>query len=91
LNSAVRQIGVWRAVPQLPVIANQRARWCGNPPDEWDQVTITTKKREFFCNCGYLSQHCTSNRGIATPVCALARNDRKNVQTTICQLADESR
>ena len=28
-----------------PVIANQRARWCGNPPVEWDRVTITTKNR----------------------------------------------
>ena len=35
------------ALPRLPVIANQRARWCGNPPDEWNQVTITSKKREF--------------------------------------------
>ena len=25
------------------VIANQSADWCGNPPDEWNKVTITTK------------------------------------------------
>ena len=31
--------------PRLPVIANQSADWCGNPPDEWNQVTITTKNR----------------------------------------------
>ena len=31
---------------KLPVIANQSADWCGNPPDERNQVTITTK------NCG---------------------------------------
>ena len=48
------------------VIANQSADWCGNPPDEWNEVTITTKKREFYRTCGFLSQHCTSNRGIAT-------------------------
>ena len=61
------------------VIANQCAHWCGNPPVERNQVTITTKKREFYRAFGYLSQHCTSNRGIATPVCALARNDSKIV------------
>ncbi len=27
------------------VIANQSADWCGNPPVEWYQVTITTKNR----------------------------------------------
>ena len=29
------------------VIASQRARWCGNPPDEWNQVTISTKNAIF--------------------------------------------
>ena len=31
--------------PKLPVIANQSADWCGNPPVERNQVTITTKNR----------------------------------------------
>ena len=30
---------------KFPVIANQCARWCGNPPVEWNQVAITTKNR----------------------------------------------
>ena len=38
----------------------------GNPPDEWNQGTITTKKRGSshysWCN----SEHFPSNRGIAT-------------------------
>ena len=29
--------------PKLSVIANQSADWCGNPPVERNQVTITTK------------------------------------------------
>ena len=47
----------------------------GNPPVEWNQVTITTKNHGelhlFWC----FSVHFPTNRGIATPVCALARND----------------
>ena len=33
------------------VIASQRARWRGNPPDEWNQVTITTRNRKVFPFC----------------------------------------
>ena len=36
---------------KLPVIANQRARWCGNPPAPWNQVTITTKNRKVSLLC----------------------------------------
>ena len=61
---------------KLPVIANQSADWCGNPPVEWSQVTITTKNRGNSQFYWYFSVHFPSNRGIATPVCALARNDR---------------
>ena len=60
------------------VIANQCAHWCGNPPDKWNQVTITTKIAVFSRPVGKLSIHFPSNRGIATPACALARNDSKN-------------
>ena len=38
--------------PRLAVIANQCAHWCGNPPVEWNQVTITTKNRKVFPLCG---------------------------------------
>ena len=60
------------------VIANQRARWCGNPPVERDQVTITTKNRNDSNAPGHFSVHFPSIWGIATPVCELARNDSIN-------------
>ena len=47
------------------VIANQSADWCGNPPVERNQVTITTKNAKapiFRC----FSVHFPSNWGIAT-------------------------
>ena len=68
-----------RMRPKLPVIANQSSDWCGNPPVERNQVTITTKNRGDSHSFGNYSVHFPSNRGIATPVCALARNDSKNV------------
>ena len=38
--------------PKLSVIANQSADWCGNPPVEWNQVSIKSRKillfRELF-------------------------------------------
>ena len=45
LKSAKRQIGVCRCASKFPVIANQSADWCGNPPVERNQVTITTINR----------------------------------------------
>ena len=60
---------------EFPVIASQFANWRGNPPDEWNQVTISTKKTVFPRPVGQLSIHFSSNRGIATPACALVRND----------------
>ena len=62
---------------KFPVIANQSADWCGNPPAPWNQVTITVKNCDDFHSFRYHSEHFPSNRGIATPVCALARNDSK--------------
>ena len=62
---------------KLPVIANQSADWCGNPPVERNQVTITAKNRSNSHSSGFCSVHFPSIRGIATPVCALARNDSK--------------
>ena len=55
------------------VIANQAAAWCGNPPTCQD------------CSLGRLPVFVrfSPNRGIATPVCALARNDSFIFQTTI--------
>ena len=38
---------------KLPVIANQCAHWCGNPPVERSQVTITTKNRGDFHSFRY--------------------------------------
>ena len=56
------------------VIASQCAHWRGNPPVRRNRVTITTKTatppsfRLFIYTL-------PSNRGIATPACALVRND----------------
>ena len=38
----------------------------GNPPVEWNQVTITTKNRGDSHSSGWFSVHFSSNRGIAT-------------------------
>ena len=54
------------ARPKLSVIANQSADWCGNPPVERNQVTITTKNRSDAHSFGIFSVCFLSNRGIAT-------------------------
>ena len=62
-------------------------KWRGNPPVERNQVTITTKNRKVSRSVGQLSIHFPSNWGIATPVCALARNDSKystNTNLSVC-------
>ena len=57
------------------VIANQRARWCGNPPDRGKMY------RQLPCGAGNLAifgdnrNPIPLNGGIATPVCGLVRND----------------
>ena len=38
--------------PKLSVIANQSADWCGNPPVERNQVTISAKNRKVLPLCG---------------------------------------
>ena len=48
------------------VIANQCAHWCGNPPVERNQVTITTKNRGELLHFWCFSVHFPTNRGIAT-------------------------
>ena len=63
LQSAGRQIVVCK---DIAVIASQCAHWRGNPPDEWNQVAITTKNRNVSLAEGQLSIHFPSNRGIAT-------------------------
>ena len=62
---------------KFPVIASQCAHWRGNPPVERNQVTITTKNSNNSRFFGFFSVHFPSIRGIATPACALVRNDRK--------------
>ena len=52
--------------PRLPVIANQSADWCGNPPAPWNRVTITTKNRGNSRLFLYCSVHSPSIGGIAT-------------------------
>ena len=62
--------------PKLSVIANQSADWCGNPPVSGEMYRKASKNGNstIFGGNRYLVPF---NRGIATPVCALARNDSK--------------
>ena len=54
------------AVIKIRVIANQRARWCGN---------LAGKAVGFIQDFGEFDTACTE---IATPVCGLVRNDSGN-------------
>ena len=75
---------------KFPVIANQSADWCGNPPVKRNQVTITTKNRSNFHFLGTFRYISPLSKGIATPVCALARNDSIFFkQQFICSLRGE--
>ena len=59
------------------VIANQCAHWCGNPPgreEMYRQLPYKSRKFRIIGGNRYLVPF---NGGIATPVCGLARNDRK--------------
>ena len=61
--------------PKLPVIANQRAGFSGNPPVRekmYRQLPYRSGNATIFGGNRYLVPF---NRGIATPVCELARND----------------
>ena len=61
--------------PRLSVIANQSADWCGNPPvreEMYRQLPYRVGNVAIFGGNRYLVPF---NGGIATPVCALARND----------------
>ena len=61
--------------PKLPVIANQRAGFSGNPPVRekvYRQLPYRSGNAAIFGGNRYLVPF---NRGIATPVCELARND----------------
>ena len=67
-----------RTSPQTGVAIPQLEGKCiDNCPTEWGNVAIFGGNR-------YLIPFI---RGIATPVCALARNDSKNTQTPICRFA----
>ena len=60
----------------------------GNPPVEWNQVTITAKKRGESRSSGSYSVHFHSNRGIATTSLrtglAMTGNLETKRQTPIC-------
>ena len=62
--------------PRFAVIANQCAHWCGNPPVERNQVTITTRNRNVSQLCRAIVNTFTSIRGIATPLRPQARPER---------------
>ena len=56
---------------KLPVIANQSAEWCGNPPGEWNQVTIITKNRTIPILLGTFRYISPLTGGLPRPVCGL--------------------
>ena len=62
------------------VIPNQSSDWCGNPRRTADCIPIFMSFRTSSLSwCGNLPRHCDRillTMEIATPVCALARNDR---------------
>ncbi len=70
-----------------PVIANQSADWCGNPPvrkEMYRKVPWNVSLTAIFGGNRYLVRF---NRGIATPVCALVRNDSiysANTNLSLC-------
>ena len=59
------------------VIANQSADWCGNPPVRGEMYRIAPHKMGVSTIFGGNRYVVPWGRGIATPVCALARNDSK--------------
>ena len=61
---------------RLSVIANQCAHWCGNPPVRGKMYRIAPERVEIAAILGGNRYLVPFNRGIATPVCALVRNDR---------------
>ena len=78
-DSAKQQIGNLQREARASnniVIPNQRARWCGNlhripgSPSSYSLFYPTVSRNSSTRNC-------TPIREIATPVCALARNDRE--------------
>ena len=62
--------------PRFAVIANQCAHWCGNPPDREETYRKAPGKMGFAAIFGGNRYLVPLNGGIATPVCALVRNDR---------------
>ena len=74
-KSAERQIVVYHCASKFPVIANQSADWCGNPPVRGEMCRKAPAKMGIVTVLGGNRDLIPFNRGIATPVCALARND----------------
>ena len=56
---------------KFPVIANQSADWCGNPPVEWNQVAITTTIRTDSSFSGAFRYISSLTGGLPRPVCGL--------------------
>ena len=90
LNSAVRQIGVCRADSRFPVIARPvRTLVVAIPLLREEMYRIVPERVEVATVFGGNRYLVPFNRGIATPVCALVRNDSKNVQTKIYLFAEK--
>ena len=61
-KKTAQSVPSFETVKKLPVIANQSADWCGDPPKFRETCVLSVENVAF-------------NWGIPTPVCALARND----------------
>ena len=84
----VRQIGVYRI---NAVIASQCAHWRGNPPVRGKIYRKAPGKVGVTAIFGGNRYLVPFNRGIATPVCGLVRNDRKlGTSPTNTNLQDRS-
>ena len=83
LNQQLDKLVFERMRFRFPVIANQRARWCGNPPVRgkmYRYLPTRVGSAAFLVGNRYLVPF---NRGIATEAVALARNDSISLQTPI--------
>ena len=75
VNTGVWKIVVYTTRFKFPVIANQSADWCGNPPVRGKMYRLLPYRVENTVIFGGNRYLVPFNGGIATPVCELARND----------------
>ena len=74
--------------PNFLSLRDQCAHWSWQSPGPMEPGNDFHQKRNNSHSVGQLSIHFLSNRGIATPVCALVRNDSKYSTNTNLQRKD---